>query len=101
MLLGAWLDLLLGRSEVWDAALEAKVKATKADVTLECEECEEVIFEADMFDSSFNTGEGVASFVLALVPFLGMQGWTSWFYLRFSKPQKQWICWSDWIEIAD
>ena len=35
--LGAWWDLLLGRSKVWDSALEAKVKSTKVDTTLECE----------------------------------------------------------------
>ena len=32
-----------------DAALEAKVTATKSDTTLECKECEEVIVEVEVF----------------------------------------------------
>ena len=36
MLLGVWWDLLLGRSEEWDAALEAKVRAKKDDVVVAC-----------------------------------------------------------------
>ena len=35
MLLGAWWDLLLTRSEEYDAGLEATFKITKADVTAE------------------------------------------------------------------
>ena len=37
---GSWWNLLLGRSEVQDTGLEAKVKTTKSNVTLECKEYE-------------------------------------------------------------
>ena len=59
--------------------MEAKVKATKANATLEykdCEECEEVTLELEGFDSSLGTGEGMTRFVLAFVPLLGVKGWT-------------------------
>ena len=35
MLLGAWWDLLLGRSEECDAELEAKLRTNKADMIVE------------------------------------------------------------------
>ena len=53
------------------------MKATKADVTLECEEREEVNFEVDDFYSSLDSGEGVIRFVLAFMLFLGAEGWNS------------------------
>ena len=37
MLLGTWWELLLGRSEEWDIALEVKVRANEDDVVVECE----------------------------------------------------------------
>ena len=37
MLVGSWWDLLLGRIEEWDAALEAKARANKAHVIVERE----------------------------------------------------------------
>ena len=66
--LGAWWDLLLGRSEAWYPSLEAKLRFTKADVALECNQSEELTFEVDGFDSSFDSGEGVIRFILALMP---------------------------------
>ena len=41
------------RSEAWDVALEAKVKATKDHTTLQCEK---VTFEVEGFDSSLDAG---------------------------------------------
>ena len=61
---------------MWDATLEAKVKATKANITLECEGCEEVTFEVESFDSSLDRGEGVTRFGFAFLPFLCVEGWT-------------------------
>ena len=53
------------------------MKATKADVTLECEECEEVTFEANGFYYSLDLVEGVKRIIIALMPFLVVEGWTS------------------------
>ena len=39
---------------MWDVALEAKAKATKDDVTLECEGRKEETFEWDDFDLSLD-----------------------------------------------
>ena len=33
---GTWWDLLLGRSEMWDAVVEDKAKAIEDDATVEC-----------------------------------------------------------------
>ena len=68
--LGARWDLLLGRSEACDSALEAKVKSTKADATLEYEEA---TFEVEGVDSSFDGVEGVIKLLLAIIPFLGVE----------------------------
>ena len=68
--------------------MEAKVKANKVDTSLECEDYEqykEVALEFEGFDSSLDTGERVTKFVLAFVPFLGVESWTFSFDLRFSK----------------
>ena len=53
------------------------MKATKADVTLKCEECEEVTFDVENFDSYLDSGKGLIRFVIAIMPFLGVEGWTS------------------------
>ena len=71
-----------------DAELGTKVKATKADATLECEdceECEEVTLELEGFHSSLGAGEGVKKFVLSFVAFLGLEGWTFFLGFRLSN----------------
>ena len=70
---------------MWDAVLKAKLKATKADATLEFEWCEEETFELGNFDPSLDAGEGVIRFILACGTFLGMEAWTSWLELRLSS----------------
>ena len=50
------------------------MKATKADVTLDCEEREKFTFEVDGFYSSLDAGEGVIRFVLTFMTFLGVEG---------------------------
>ena len=79
---GEWWDILLGLSDAWDEGLKAKVKHAKADATLEYKECEEMTLEVEGFGSSLGAGEGVIIFVLALMPFLGVGGYTSFFDLR-------------------
>ena len=53
------------------------MKGTKANVSVEFEECEEVIFEAEGFYFSWDTGEGVIRPALALKSFLGAESWIS------------------------
>ena len=55
---GAWWKIILVLNKVRDEVLEAKVKATNTDSTLEwkdCEECEELSLEFEGFDSSLDT----------------------------------------------
>ena len=64
------------------------MKATKADATLEsedCEEFEEVNFQLKGFDYYLGTGKEVTRFVLAFVPFLGVEGWALFLDFMFSK----------------
>ena len=65
MLLGAWWDLLLGRSEEFDSALEAKLRTTKADVITECEGFVSVLsaFVLEGLLSCFEVGEEVTKFL--------------------------------------
>ena len=71
MLLGAWWDLLLGRSEEFDEALEDNVRANKADSIVWCEEAN---FQVEDFNPSLDGGEGVTRLLLEIIPFLGVEG---------------------------
>ena len=72
MFVVAWWNLLLGRSDTCNSALESKLKVTIADATVEYDGCEEATFEFGFFILSLGTGEGVTKFVL--VTFLGVEG---------------------------
>ena len=50
--MGARWDLLLGCSEVWDETLDAKIKVTKVDATVEHEGCGEEAFGVEDFKFS-------------------------------------------------
>ena len=75
MFLGTWWDIMLGRSEEHDEWLEAKVRANKADMIIECEE---VTFEGLL--PCFDAAEGVTKF-----PFLVPEGLD-----EFSVEQSEW-----------
>ena len=58
---------------MWDTALEANVKANKADATSECKDFEEGTLEVEGFISSLSVGRGVIRSVLVFMPFLGVE----------------------------
>ena len=74
MLLGSWWDLLLGRSEECDAALEAKSRTNNADAIVQCEE---VTFELEGFNFSLDRGEGLIRLFIEIKSFLDVEGWMS------------------------
>ena len=72
MFVVSWKNLLLGRSDECDAALEAKLKATRAYATVEHDVCEEVTFGGGGFILPLGVVEGVTNFVLVIL--LGSDG---------------------------
>ena len=70
MLVGAWCDLLLGLKEECNAALEAKLRATKDDAAEEHLDKCAIWFIVEGLALSFEVGEGATKFML--IPFLGV-----------------------------
>ena len=64
-LLGAWWDFLLGQSEEFDAALEAKLRTNKANVIVEREKFVVVPSSVGLKGilPCFGAGEGVTKFL--------------------------------------
>jgi len=67
----------LGRSEEHDDVLCTIFRATKADVTAEYEGFEEVPFEVEGFNFSFDEGEGVTTFMFECRVFFDEEGVSS------------------------